>query len=221
MESLQPREKLVIHGVDRLSDAELLAVILGTGGPEQDAVALAGQILVDCGDLRALAELHPSEMKEWSGLGPAKSARLAAALELGLRVCTRRWELGEPFRDSRQVFDHLHQRLRGQKRECFLVLLLDARNRLLAELEVSWGSLVASIVHPREVFRPAIQHAANSVLFVHNHPSGDPHWSQDDLEITRRLYHSGELLGIEVLDHVIIGDGSYCSFVDEGLPPFV
>jgi len=164
--------------------------------------------------------MHPAELLRISGLGAAKVGRIVAALELGRRVCSRRWERGEPFQSSRRVFEHCHLNLRDRRRERFHGLFLDARNRLVGEDEISCGSLVSSVVHPREVFRPAIRHAAAAVICVHNHPSGDPSWSAEDVAITQRLYHAGSLIGIELVDHVIIGDGTYLSFVDEGLPPF-
>jgi DNA repair protein RadC len=124
---------------------------------------------------------------------------------------------GVLFANPRQIFEHFHGVLRDRKREMFLVVLLDARHRILREEIVSEGSLTSSIVHPREVFLPAVRESAGAVVFVHNHPSGDPRPSEEDVAVTRRLVDASELLGIRVLDHVIVGDGSYASFKEEGL----
>lgn len=215
-----PREKILSGRVSLLSDAELLAVLLGTGTRHHPVLDVAREILEQFGPPRAIAESHPREVLQVSGLGLAKVSRIFAALELGSRVSRRRWEPGEPFRSSEQVFRHLHEVLRYEKREIFLALLLDARNRLIGEQQISTGSLVASIVHPRELFRAAIRRAAASVICVHNHPSGDPRQSPEDVEITCRLHQAGQIVGIQVLDHIIIGDGAYRSFLDERLPPF-
>lgn len=216
----RPREKLLAYGAGGLTDLELLVVLLGTGSRRCNVVAVCRQLLAEFGDPRQLAEAHPREILKLCGVGAAKVARIFAALELGGRLSRKRWEPGESFTSSRQVFQHLHERLRYEKREIFVALFLDARNRLIAEHVISTGSLVASIVHPREVFRPAIRAAAASVICVHNHPSGDPGQSPDDVEITCRLYRAGEILGIQLLDHIIIGQGAYRSFLDARLAPF-
>jgi DNA repair protein RadC len=124
---------------------------------------------------------------------------------------------GERFTSSAEVFRHFHERLRDHRKEVFLALLLDGKNRVIREVKVSEGSLTASIVHPREVFAPVVRDSAAAVLFVHNHPSGDPTPSREDIEITTRLREAGELMGVRVLDHIIIGSGSYVSFADRGL----
>ena len=219
-ESVPPRERIFFAGPSALTDAELIALLIGTGRVGEDVFQLARLTLERLGGLRALSESHPSELLGIPGFGRAKATRIFAAVELGRRICGQRWELGEPFSSSRQVFSHYHYRLRDQKRELFIVAFLDSRHRLIGEQEISRGSLVASIVHPREVFRAAIRTAAASVICVHNHPSGDPTLSHEDLAITRRLHRAGQTIGIEVVDHVIIGDGEYCSFVDAGIPPF-
>ncbi|MGE3163383.1 MAG: DNA repair protein RadC [Planctomycetota bacterium] len=215
-----PREKILAAGAAALTDIELLAVLLGTGSPPLDVFGVSGRLLEEFGDSRRLAGAHPQEVLKVRGLGAAKVARIFAALELGSRLSRQRWERGESFTSSRQVFQHLHESLRNEKREFFIALLLDARNRLIGEQVISTGSLVASIVHPREVFRPAIRLAAASVICVHNHPSGDPMQSADDVEVTCRLQRAGEILGIQLLDHIIIGDGAYVSFLDSQVPPF-
>lgn len=220
LSGLAPRERILTFGPSVLSNSELLALIIGTGRSGENVVALADRILRNVGGLRELGESHPTELMMMRGVGAAKSARMFAAVELGRRICGRRWKLGEPFRSSQQVFAHYHYALRDQKSEAFFAAYLNARNRLIGEREVSRGSLVASIVHPREVFRPAIRVAAAAVICVHNHPSGDPSYSGEDLAITRRLHEVGETIGIPLMDHIIVGDGRYTSFVDQKIPPF-
>ena len=168
---------------------------------------------------RSLRRLAAASAREWveAGLGPADCDRLAALFELARRWAAERLERGQPFERPKQVFDHYHPRLRDEKREVFAVVLLDARHRMLGDEIVSVGSLTSSIVHPREVFRPAVREAAGAIVLVHNHPSGDPRPSEDDIAVTGRLRRAADVLGIAVLDHVIIGDGTYTSFREEGL----
>lgn len=128
-----------------------------------------------------------------------------------------RLQPGDAFLNPRQIFDHFHSRLRDLKKEVFCVVLLDARHRIMGEERISEGSLTSSIVHPREVFVPAVRESAGAIVFVHNHPSGEPTPSEDDIAVTRRLERAAELLGIRVLDHVIVGDGEYASFKELGL----
>ena len=145
------------------------------------------------------------------------AASILAALTLAQRVNTTRLANLERFTTPAQVFQHFHYRFRDRRKEYFLILLLDGKNRILREVQISEGSLNQSIVHPREVFSPAVRESAAAVILVHNHPSGDPTPSREDLEISRRLKEAGELLGIRVLDHIIIGDNTYVSFVERGL----
>jgi len=152
-------------------------------------------------------------------MGPAKSATLAAALELGRRLAARRLRSGDPVRGPADVFRHFHARLRDVRHERFLVLLLDGRHRLLREVVISQGTLTASLVHPREVFRPALREAAAAVVLVHNHPSGDPSPSNEDREITARLADAGHLVGIPVLDHVVVADRGWSSLSELGAIP--
>ncbi len=150
-------------------------------------------------------------------MGGLQAARLAALFGLSRRLMGERLRQGMLFLNPRQIFDHYHGILRDKKREMFLVVLLDARHRVLGEEIVSEGSLTTSIVHPREVFLPAVRESAGAMVLVHNHPSGDPRPSDEDVAVTRRLVHAAELLGIRVLDHVIVGDGVYSSFKETGL----
>lgn len=199
---------------DRLSDAQLLDLVLPSdpGGPGAGA-----RLLERCGSLRRLATRSVRELERAAGLDPTAAARLAALFVVARRIAEERLQTGDAFLNPRQIFDHFHARLRDCKKEVFCVVLLDARHRVMGEERISEGSLTSSIVHPREVFVPAVRESAGAVVFVHNHPSGEPSPSEDDIAVTRRLERAAELLGIRVLDHVIIGDGAYASFKEMGL----
>jgi DNA repair protein RadC len=215
----RPREKLLSTGSATLSDTELLALILRTGHARRGASALdlARQLLIRFGSLRAMASAAAAELCQLPGIGPAKAAEILAVGELARRFVATPLSPGSRFTSSREVFVHFHERLRDRKKEVFISLLLDSKNRVLREIQISEGSLNASIVHPREVFQPVIRESAAAVLFVHNHPSGDPEPSREDLELTTRLREAGALMGVRVLDHIIIGSGRYVSLADQGL----
>lgn len=214
----RPRERLSQNGEHSLSTAELLGIILCKGTREQTAVGLAQVLLARFGDLRALSTRSIAELCEIPGIGPAKAAQVKAALVLGHRLAeTDAPSLGDPFRGSRDVFLRFHPALRDLKKEVFKAVLLDRKNRILREIDVSAGSLTASIVHPREVLNPAIRESAAAIICLHNHPSGDPAPSPEDLELTRRLADACRIVGIALLDHVIIGDNRFFSFADAGL----
>lgn len=219
-EEERPREKLLKRGTAALSDAELLALVLRSGDAAagRSAIGLGRELLARFdGSLRALARAELHELQQLKGLGLAKAASLRAAFALAERCQARPLVTLDRFTAPGQVFEYFHHELRDRMRELFLVLLLDGKNRITRKVMVSEGSLNQSIVHPREVFVPAVRESAAAVIFVHNHPSGDPAPSREDREITRRLKEAGDLLGIRVLDHVIIGDGSYFSFTESGL----
>jgi len=218
----RPRERLIAHGPTALSDAELVALLLRTGGPRGDALAAATSLLEAHDGLHGLARAGAFELAAVAGIGPAKSASVRACMELGRRLATRRLEPGSAIRGPEDVFAHFHPRLRHVCQERFIALLLDGRHRVVREETVSQGTLTASLVHPREVFRPALREAAAALILVHNHPSGDPAPSTEDREVTRRLVRAGELLGVRVLDHVIVAERGFCSLREEGsieLPP--
>jgi DNA repair protein RadC len=218
-ESDRPREKLLEKGPNALSNAELLAIILRTGDASTGQSALDyGRVLMTRFEdsLRRLEEASVQELCTIKGIGPAKAAQIKAALEIGKRFAQEELKRGEAFRSSAEVFNHYREHLGGLKKEEFHVLLLDAKNRKIKDVRVSEGSLTSSLVHPREVFNPVIRESAAAVILVHNHPSGDPAPSQEDLHITRRLREIGEVMGVRVLDHVIVGKGKYVSFVDDG-----
>jgi DNA repair protein RadC len=200
----RPRERLDTLGPEALSDAELLALLLRTGSRGAGALVLAAELLARHGGLQGLARAAERDVRAASGVGPAKSASIAASLEIGRRLAARRLRAGLAIRGPADVYRHFHPSLRFASHERFLVVLLDGRHRVLRQELVSQGTLTASLVHPREVFRPALRDAAAALVLVHNHPSGDPEPSEEDLSITRRLVQVGELVGIAVLDHVIV-----------------
>ena len=213
----RPRERLMACGPKALSHAELLAVLLRTGTAEESAVQLASRILKQSGGLRNLADLGMEQLMQIKGIGAAKAAQMIACIELGRRLAKS--ELGERavIRSPEDAAEYLMEDLRYQQSEHFVCLFLNTKNQVIAQETLSIGSLNASIVHPREVFRAAIKRSSASIICAHNHPSGDPSPSPEDMQVTERLVKAGELIGIEVLDHVIIGDKRYVSLKEQGL----
>lgn len=207
----RPRERLIQLGAEALSAQEILALILGRGVRGESVMVTAQKLLSKFGSLRGIADSSVEELSQVNGIGPAKAAQLKAAFDLSRRLAGGPREGSAPVKSPEDVVNVVAGDLKGKKREHFLTLLLDTRNRLIRTSTVSMGSLDSSIVHPREVFKEAISASAASVIFVHNHPSGDPEPSEDDIELTRRLVEAGKLLGILVLDHVIVGDGTFVS----------
>ena len=211
-----PRERLERLGPAALNDGELLALLLRTGGAGRHAVIVANALLDRHGGLRGLAGAGAGELAAQAGMGPVKSAAVCAALELGRRLATRRLTAGAAIRGPADVFAHFHPSLRLATQEKFIAILLDGRHRMIREEVVSQGTLTASLVHPREVFRAALRESAAALILVHNHPSGDPAPSAEDRDVTRRLVDAGELLGVRVLDHVVVAEHGFCSLRDEG-----
>ncbi|MCS6830325.1 MAG: DNA repair protein RadC [Armatimonadota bacterium] len=216
-EDERPRERLVQFGASALSSAELLAILLRTGTPEMTAVQLAQHLLATMGSLRAIANAKPAELAQLKGIGVAKAAQLLAAVELGRRIALE--QMGEQPVITRpdDVYALLHPQLRDEKQEHVVVLLLNTRNRVMRQTTVTKGTLDASLLHPREVFREAVRHSASSIILAHNHPSGDPTPSSEDIQITRRLHQAGQIMGIDLLDHVILGDGRWVSLKAQGM----
>ena len=212
----RPREKLLSRGPGVLSDAELLAIVLRSGQKGASALDHGRALIAQFGDFRQLATAGVGDLCKVKGLGPAKAAQILAALEIAKRYGERAFRTGEPFRGSGDVYAHFRERLASEKREHFYAVLLDNKHRKIRDVAVSQGSLTASIVHPRDVFAPVVRESAAAVIFVHNHPSGDPTPSKEDIEITRRLREVGDIMGVRVLDHIVVGNGRYVSFVDDG-----
>lgn len=215
-EGERPRERLLKYGADNVSDAHLLAIILRTGGGGKSAIDLAMEILNSFGDLKGIENAVAREFISFKGMGNAKVAQLKAALELGRRLLDEPRRNGPVFSTGHDVYTYYCQRLRDLKKEVFRCAMLDAKNRIFRDCRVSEGTLTNTLIHPREAFRDAIKESAASVIFVHNHPSGDPSPSREDISITERLVNVGEIVGIKVLDHVIIGDNRYISMMEKG-----
>jgi DNA repair protein RadC len=215
-EGERPRERLLKYGAGNLSDAQLLAIMLRTGGGGRTAVGLAMDILNSFGNLRKIGNASLNELASFKGVGNAKAAQVMAAFELGRRLLGENREKCPVFSSGRDVYLYYRQFFDNRKKEIFHSALLDAKNRMFRDCRVSEGTLTNSLIHPREVFRDAIKESAASVIFVHNHPSGDPSPSREDIAITERLADVGKIVGIKVLDHVIIGDGTYTSMMEKG-----
>ncbi len=213
----RPREKLKALGADALSNAELLAILLRSGNKNESAVQLATKIISRGGGLRNLPQLSLEDLQENKGIGPDKAVMIKAALEMGSRLATTPREENSSITTPRQAADLFMEELRYKKKEYFKILLLNTKNHVISREEISVGSLSASIVHPREIFTLPLRKSAASIILFHNHPSGDPAPSQEDLEVTRRLVDAGNILGIAVRDHIIIGDGCFFSFREKGL----
>jgi DNA repair protein RadC len=211
---LQPRERLLAAGVQALSNVELLAIMLRTGTRSETALDLAHKLLARPEGLRYLAEASLEEMQKQKGIGLAKAAELKAALELGRRLAVLSLSR-TVIKSPQDVANLLMDEMRYLDREYFRTVSLNTKNRVLGVDNVSIGSLNSSLVHPREVFKNPIRRSAAAIILVHNHPSGDPGPSKEDVQVTRRLVEAGQILGIEVLDHLIIGDGSFISLKEQ------
>ncbi len=216
-ENERPRERLLEHGPEHLSDAELLTILLRIGGRGKSAYDLAKELLIACQGLHGLDAKSVQELCEMKGIGMAKAAQIKAALELAKRLHEEKAPLRECFRTSREVFDYMRLRVRNQPREQFFVLLLTVRNKLIGEKKLFEGTLHESHVNTREVVKFAINEQAGSVVFVHNHPSGEPSPSPDDISLTKKLQRACTAVEICVLDHIIVGGDRYFSFADEGM----
>lgn len=217
-QSERPRERLKRLGPESLSAQELLEAVLGRGGGGESVIILAQKLLDKFGSIQGIAEATVEELSGIKGIGLAKSCQLKAAFELA-----NRWDKSTrsvnrvTVKTPEDVYNELKGKSRGQKKEHFWAIFLDTRNHIIKTAEISVGSLDTSIVHPRELFKEAISASASSVIVAHNHPSGNPEASGDDIKLSQRLKETGELIGIEVIDHIILGDGRYTSLKREGL----
>jgi len=212
----RPRERMLAYGADALSNAELLAILIRTGTKSQSAVGLATSVLQQCGSLRELVDISVAELTTIKGIGHAKALQLLAGIELGKRVA--RSKLGDAIkvRKPEDAALYIMEDLRYLKKEHFVCLFLNTKNDIISKETLSVGTLNASLVHPREVFRAAIRCSSASIICVHNHPSGDSTPSPEDILITKRLAEAGSLIGIEILDHIIIGDNNFVSLKEQG-----
>jgi len=220
-EDERPRERLIKFGPEYLSNAELLAVIIGTGinngKYKQTAIDLAKTLILKFDGFKNLLSTSFNELVSINGMGASKAAKIIAILELGKRAISLQNGNNIKFKCSEEVANYYIPLMKDLKKEQFKVILLDVKNKIIKDILISQGSLTASIVHPREVLKPAIQASAASVIFIHNHPSGDPEPSIDDIEITNRLSKSCSILGINLLDHIIIAENGYYSFKQKEL----
>ncbi len=215
-EEERPRERLVQFGEQALSAQELLQLILGRGVAGESVAVTAQKLLAQFGSLQKLAEASIEELSSIKGVGLAKAAQIKAAFEIGRRLSTQAPAYkSKELTDPEKVYRLVKSKLKDYHKEHFYIIALNSRNRSIAEVSV--GSLNASIVHPREVFAEAIKNKAASVIFAHNHPSGDPEPSEDDLLLTKKLVKSGKILGIEVVDHIIVAKNRFFSFKNKGL----
>lgn len=214
----RPREKLMKRGAQSLSNAELLAILLRTGTQEESVMRVAERILIESGEdgLSGLAHASIESLMKRKGVGEAKAITIAAALELGKRVAAGESQKRVIIHSSDDVAKYMMPRLRYCDREHFYVVLLNTKNHVITAPLISVGTLSESLVHPRELFKEAVNHSASSVILVHNHPSGDPSPSREDILLTKRIAEGGKLLDIQVLDHVIIGDNTYISLREQG-----
>jgi DNA repair protein RadC len=216
-ESERPRERLYWNGATALADAELLAIQLGSGRRGKDAVEVAREVLAAYGSLAQVAGCEVLELARLPGVGRVKAARLAAAFELTRRLRARTPGARTPLGSPAEVYAAFGPLMEDLKREVFRVALLDAQNGLVRDIVISEGTLSASLVHPREVFKPAILESAASVILLHNHPSGDPTPSREDIRLTRQLVECARLLDLRLHDHVVIGRGRFVSLAERGM----
>ena len=216
-ETERPRERLLALGADALTDAQLLAILLRVGRQRSSAVQVGIEILDRLGGLSGLARCGIDELCAVPGVGAAKAAQLKAALTLGKRALASPLSRGTKITSSRDLFEHYHPTLRDLRHEIFKVVLLDAKHAIVRDATVSEGSLTLSIVHPREVFTMAVKESAAAVIFLHNHPSGEPTPSRDDIALTNEIARAAATIGVTVHDHIIVGKSRWLSFRAEGL----
>jgi len=213
----RPRERLQKFGAEALSAQELLAIIIGRGVANRSVMSIAQELIAIFGSIKAVSEASLQELTTIKGVGIAKATQIKACFELGkrqdLEVDKTNFDISSP----QKVAKLISTTIKDKAKEHFKLILLNSRNKVIAVTHISTGTLTASLVHPREVFKEAIRHSAASVIIAHNHPSGDPEPSEEDIRMTKKLVEAGKLLGIEVLDHVIIGRDRPFSFKEKGM----
>jgi DNA repair protein RadC len=212
----RPRERLLRFGAEALSNTELLAILIRTGTTKESAVKLADRVLAMSGGIRNLVDMSIEQFTSIRGVGQAKALQMQAGIELGRRLARSGLQDTPLIKSPRDAADLVLDELRYLQKEHFMVLFLNTKNRVIGKETLSVGSLNASIVHPREVFRSAIKRSSASIICAHNHPSGDPTPSPEDVEVTRRLSAAGQLVGIELLDHLIVADRQFVSMKELG-----
>ncbi len=212
----RPRERLLHHGAEYLTDAELLAIILVNGYSGKTSVEVARSLLAQFGSLRKLMNAPFTEVKNTFGIGQAKYAQIKAALEMGVRLSQEKMLPGKKIHKAQDVVDYYYAEMRDKKKELFHIVLLDIRYQVIRDVLISMGSLTETTVHPREVLKEVVKESAAAVIFLHNHPSGNPQPSQQDIELTNRLSESCHMMGVKVLDHIIIGENRFYSFAQMG-----
>jgi len=216
-EEERPREKLLSKGAEFLSNAELLALIIRTGSREKTAVELAQHIINFFGGLKNLINLSCEELKTVKGVGKAKAAQISSLVELSKRISKTKVEKGKTIFTPSKAAEILMEDMRYLEQEVVKTVLLDVKNKIIKIAEITKGGLSSSIVHPRDVFKEAIRKNSAAIIMAHNHPSGEPTPSSEDIRISKKIAKSGTILGIELVDHIIIGDGKYVSLKEEDL----
>jgi len=213
----RPRERLQKFGPEALSAQELLALVIGRGIPKKSVISIAQELLTRFGNVKAISQATIEELSQIKGIGLAKAAQIKACFELGKREDLELEMINFDIKNPESVVKAIRASIKDKAKEHFKLILLNPRNKIIRISTISIGTLNASLVHPREVFKDAIVHSAASVVLAHNHPSGDPEPSEDDVTITKRLIEAGKILGIEVIDHIIITKNGFFSFKEKGL----
>lgn len=214
--SERPRERLLKYGVAQLSNQEIVAILLATGTRSESVMDLSNRVLMHFEGLKLLSEATIEELTAIKGIGLAKGVGMLASIELGRRI--QQYKPNEKYviRSPEDGADYLMESMRNLKQEHLVVLFLNTKNQIMHQQTIFIGSLNASIVHPREIFREAVKRSAASIICAHNHPSGDPTPSQEDIHVTRRLVEAGKIMGIELLDHLVIGNNRFVSLKEKG-----
>jgi len=215
--SERPRERLQAKGADRVSSAELLAILIGRGIPGRSVITIANELISRFRGVQGLGDATIEQLSAIRGVGLAKASQIKAAFELGRRRDLEREGTKESITNPAILAQIIRKGIREKAKEHFKLVLLNTRNKILDISTISVGTLNASLVHPREVYKDALAHSASSIILAHNHPSDDPDPSDDDIALTRRLAEAGRLMGIEVLDHIIVTKKGYTSFKERGL----
>lgn len=212
----RPRERFVQNGPASLSNHELIAILLRTGTKDESVLQLSNRLLTNFEGLRLLKDATLEEMTEIKGIGQAKAIQILAAVEIGRRIANLNYTDRYVIRSPEDGANYVMNDMRFLSQEHFVCLYLNTKNQVIHKQTIFIGSLNASIVHPREVFREALKRSAASIICLHNHPSGDPAPSREDIEVTKRLVECGKMIGIDVLDHLIIGENKFVSLKEKG-----